>query len=121
MSWKWSGYDLILNENINKFSDAGVVDYENLVMSKGNMLVPSVVIIPTTANDGTVSFDTTLVADPLETVDSYVFAIAFNATKNEVIGVTNDIVSIGYQYTQNIHGKIFDIGDTIKLYVAVKN
>lgn len=116
-----SGYNAIMKLNVENFSNSGDPDFNNLVMSKGKMMVPELNSLSADSGDGIVTIEVTMPNDPVwGQPNSSIYACAINGGTGEVLGTENDIVATGAPFTMNIVCKPFNVGENIFVYIAVK-
>jgi len=116
-----SGYNKFCSLNKANSSNSGVLDYPNLIMSKGKMQVPVLSAAFADVSEGAVGLSVELPNDlTWGQAGESIYVLAVNTTTSEVLGVTQTVGDPSDTQQVTISTSDFVAGNAIRFYVAIK-
>jgi hypothetical protein len=117
-----SGYNAVMKLNTELFSNAGIPDVANLVMSKGKMAQPVINTAVIDVSLGTLAINYTIPADATwGQAGESLFILAYNTSTEALLFVGEEIVDpsdTATFTTSDIDN--YSVGDTVAIYLAIK-
>jgi len=116
-----TGYNAIMSVNTDKFSNSGVPDYSQLVMSRGKMLPVEDLDAVADVSASTVTVTGIAPSDsawgsPNETV----FVAVFRMDGDELIGVGTEVVNAGQSFEILFGDVALTLGENLSIFASIK-
>lgn len=116
-----TGYNAIMSVNTDKFSNSGVPDYSQLVMSRGKMLPVEDLDAVADVSTSTVTVTGIAPSDsawgsPNETV----FVAVFRMDGDELIGVGTEVVNAGQSFEILFSDVALSLGENLSIFASIK-
>lgn len=116
-----SGYNAIIQQNVESFGNDGKPTTTDMVMSKGKMQPPVLSAFGADASTGIINVTAAIPEDfTWGQPDEEVFFLAYNVTQDKIIGSDTMTTSPGSTEVAGFEGSPMAVGDTIWLWSAIK-